>query len=179
MFSRNPAAKRFPFLLELLEKEKDDAMTFPVYSQRRPTRQEAAVARVSEQALACHARDGAPLKLRVTGHEETEVVELPAGAVTLLMEILKAMAAGQGVTVVPDDAELTTVQAAELLNVSRPFLIKLLEEGKIPHRKVGKHRRALMQDVIAYKRIMDRRREEILDQLVAEAQEQGMGYGAR
>jgi len=73
--------------------------------------------------------------------------------------------------------ELSTVQAAEVLNVSRPFLIKLLEEEKIPHRKVGKHRRIRMEDVMAYKSAIDQEREAVLDQLVAEAQEQDMGYG--
>ena len=69
------------------------------------------------------------------------------------------------------------MQAAGILNVSRPFLIKLLDEGKIPYRKVGRHRRVLMEDVMAYKEAIDQRREAILDQLVADAQEQGgMGY---
>jgi excisionase family DNA binding protein len=87
------------------------------------------------------------------------------------------MAAGRGVTIIPENAELTTVQAAEVLNVSRPFLIKLLEEEKIPYRKVGKHRRIRMEDVMAYKSAIDQEREAVLDQLVAEAQEQDMGYG--
>ena len=61
------------------------------------------------------------------------------------MDILEAMAAGRGVTIIPENAELTTVQAVEVLNVSRPFLIKLLEEDRIPYRKVGKHRRIRME----------------------------------
>jgi len=63
-----------------------------------------------------------------------------------------------------------------LLNVSRPFLIKLLNEGTIPHRKVGKHRRIRMEDVIAYKTAIDEERMAVLDQLTREAQEQHMGY---
>ena len=86
------------------------------------------------------------------------------------------MAAGQGVTIIPENAELTTVQAAGVLNVSRPFLIKLLEDNAIPHRKVGKHRRVKMEDVMAYKARVDKDRETVLDALVADAQEQGMGY---
>jgi excisionase family DNA binding protein len=92
------------------------------------------------------------------------------------MDILGAMASGQGVTLIPEDAELTTVQAADILHVSRPFLIKLLDEGKIPYRKVGKHRRIRMEDIMNYKRAIDQQREAVLDQLVAEAQEQDMGY---
>jgi excisionase family DNA binding protein len=67
------------------------------------------------------------------------------------------------------------VQAAEVLSVSRPCLIKLLKEGAIPHRKVGKHRRIRMEDVVAYKERVDRDREAILDQLAAQAQELDMG----
>ncbi|ABS17311.1 MULTISPECIES: excisionase family DNA-binding protein [Brucella] len=103
-------------------------------------------------------------------------IELPAGAAALLMDILEAMAAGRGVTIIPENAELTTVEAASALNVSRPYLIKLLDDGIIPHRKVGKHRRIRMEDVVAYKARDDREREAILDQLVGEAQEQDMDY---
>ena len=77
---------------------------------------------------------------------------------------------------IPEEGELTTVQAADLLHVSRPFLIKLLEEGRIPYRKVGKHRRIRMEDVMNYKRAIDRERESVLDELATDAQEQGMGY---
>ena len=79
----------------------------------------------------------------------------------------------------PEGAELTTVQAADVLNVSRPFLIKLLDQKAIPHRKVGKHRRIRMEDVMAYKDAIDREREQVLDQLTREAQAQDMGYGPR
>jgi len=142
-----------------------------------PNARDAAIARVSGQALSRYASDKAPLKLCVTDADQAEPIELPAGAVALLMDILEAMAAGHGVAIVPENAELTTVQAAEVLNVSRPFLIKLLEEGSIPYRKVGKHRRIRMEDVMAYKTVDDREREAVRDLLVAEAQKHGMGYG--
>ena len=93
------------------------------------------------------------------------------------MGILEAMAKGQGITIIPESAKLTTVQAADVLNVSRPFLIKLLDKHKIPHCKVGKHRRIRMEDVMDYKALIDAERESVLDQLAAEAQEQDMGYG--
>ena len=117
-----------------------------------------------------------PLTLRLADGEEERLIELPIGAVSLLAHALEAMAAGRGVTLVPEHAELTTVQAAHILNVSRPYLIKLLDEKAIPHRKVGAHRRIRMEDVMAYKSTVDREREEVLDRLTREAQEDGMGY---
>lgn len=147
------------------------------HRQLPPSAQDAAIARVSGQALSRYAQTKSPLKLRITDAEQAEPIELPAGAVALLMEILETMAAGRGVTIIPENAELTTVQAADILNVSRPFLIKLLEEKKIPFRKVGKHRRIRMEDVMTYKTRIDREREAVLDQLAADAQEQDMGYG--
>ena len=141
-----------------------------------PSAQDAAIARVSGQLLSRYVRTKAPLKLRVTESDQVEPIELPAAAVALLMDVLEAMAAGRGITIIPQNAELTTAQAAEVLNVSRPFLIKLLEQENIPHRKVGRHRRVLMEDVMNYKAAIDAEREAVLDRLAAEAQEQGMGY---
>ena len=147
-----------------------------IYRQLPPTERESIIARTSKQLLSRYAREDQPLTLRVIDADHDEPLELPAGAVTLLMDILGAMASGQGVTLIPEDAELTTVQAADILHVSRPFLIKLLEAGQIPYRKVGKHRRIRMEDVMNYKRAIDQEREAVLDQLVADAQEQDMGY---
>ena len=152
-------------------------MNMTPHRQLPPDPKDAAIARVSGQALSRYVRAKAPLKLRVTDADQAEPIELPAGAVALLMDILEAMATGRGVTIIPENAELTTVQAADVLNVSRPFLIKLLDEGRIPHHKVGKHRRIRMEDVMAYKADIDRKREAVLDLLAAEAQEQDMGYG--
>jgi excisionase family DNA binding protein len=152
-------------------------MTALAHRQPPPSVQEAALARSSGQSLARLIRKNRPLTLKVTGADKEQPIELPPGAALLLMDILEAMAAGRGITLIPENAELTTVQAADVLNVSRPFLIKLLEEKALPCRKVGAHRRIRMEDVMAYKARIDADREAVLDQLVAEAQEQGMGYG--
>lgn len=151
-------------------------MNTTTHRQLSPTPRDAAIARSSGQVLAHYARTHRPLRLRVEDHQQETPIELPTGAVKLLVRVLEAMADGRGVTVIPEGAELTTVQAAGVLNVSRPFLIKLLDENSIPHRKVGKHRRVRMEDVMAYKEAIDREREHVLDQLTRDAQEQGLGY---
>ncbi|WP_306050704.1 helix-turn-helix domain-containing protein [Oceaniradius stylonematis] len=144
--------------------------------QLPPSAQDAALARASSQILAKLAQEELPLRLTVMDAEQPHPIELPAGAVALLMDVLEAMASGRGVSLIPENAELTTVQAAGVLNVSRPFLIKLLDDGMLPYRKVGKHRRIRMEDVMAYKEQVDKEREAVLDQLAAEAQDLGMGY---
>lgn|GEM_PF-724668 len=123
-----------------------------------PSREEVELARTAAQRLSALAHRGRPLtlQLREAGREET--IELPAAAVNLLAEILEQMAAGRAVAVAPREAELTTQQAADFLNVSRPFLIRLLEEKKIPFRKVGTHRRVRFEDVARYKQSIDAER---------------------
>lgn len=105
-----------------------------------------------------------------------EAVEIPYPVFQLLQRILTEVAKGNAVTLLPVHAELTTQQAADLLNVSRPFLIEQLERKEIPHRKVGAHRRVRLQDVMDYKRRMDVARQQTLDELTAQAEELGMGY---
>jgi excisionase family DNA binding protein len=81
-------------------------------------------------------------------------LEVPAAALRLLSRILGLIARQRTFVLYPESPELTTKQAAEVLGVSRPFLIRVLEAGQIPFRKVGRHRRVLMQDVLAYKKTM-------------------------
>jgi excisionase family DNA binding protein len=151
-------------------------MTTLAHRQLPPSARDAAIARASGQMLSRFAQQHRSITLRVTDAEQEQPIELPAGAVALLMDILEAMAAGRGITLIPENAELTTVQAAELLNVSRPYLIRLLEDETIPYRLVGTHRRIRMEDVMTYKQRIDAERERILDDLAKEAQEGDMGY---
>ena len=112
-----------------------------------PSDSDVTLARSSSRLLARFARTDLRVRLADTG----ETISLPASAVRLLVDLLLAMAEGNAVTVIPVHAELTTQQAADLLGVSRPFLIKQIEEGLLPHHMVGSHRRILFKDLMNYK----------------------------
>lgn len=143
-----------------------------------PTERESQLAEESSRALSSFVRDAEEQTIRVlteSGRQE-EAVTIPAVAFRLLVNILTQMAQGNAITLIPVHAELTTQEAADLLNVSRPFLVKLLEEGEIPYRKVGTRRRVLYKDIAEYKRRIDERRRATLDELAAQAQELNMGY---
>jgi excisionase family DNA binding protein len=118
------------------------------------------------------------VRFRIQADDEAEeAIAIPLPAFRLLTEILAEMAKGNAVTLIPIHAELTTQQAADLLNVSRPYLIELLEKRQIPHRKVGTHRRVLFQDLMAYKQKSDAARLKALEELSALDQELGgTGY---
>ncbi len=104
---------------------------------------------------------------------ETQVV-IPAVAFRFFVDVLAELANGNAVTVAPVHAELTTQQAADLLNVSRPYLIKLLDEERIPFRRVGNRRKVQLVDVLDYKRHDDARRQKILNDLTQEASDLGL-----
>lgn len=110
----------------------------------------------------------------VVGGDPDDTLSVPRGAVELLARILAHMAAGRAVSVVPAHAELTTQQAADLLNVSRPYLIGLLDEGKIEYRKVGKHRRVRADSLMDYKREDDHDRRNVADELTELNREMGL-----
>jgi excisionase family DNA binding protein len=99
---------------------------------------------------------------------------IPAAAYHLLVDALTQMAQGNAVSLIPIHAELTTQEAADLLNVSRPYLIKQIELGEIPHHKIGKHRRIHFNDLMVYKDRIDLETAQGLTEMVAISQELGL-----
>ena len=106
----------------------------------------------------------------IAGGRQKKIFKIPRSALKLLGEALTEMGQGNAVAVVPVQSELTTQQAADLLNVSRPFLVNLLDGKKLPSRKVGTHRRVLYKDLLAYKARTDADREKVLLAELAQGQ---------
>lgn len=103
-------------------------------------------------------------------------VAVPRAVFELFVAALEGLADGEAVTLVPSKQELTTQEAAEYLNVSRPYVVQLLESGQIPFRKVGTHRRIRFSDLFKYRQVDDRKRDKIVAQLTHEAEEMGLDY---
>lgn len=141
-----------------------------------PTPQDMEQAQESSRTLSKYASaDRVHLTLRGDSMESDELI-LPGHVVQILLNVLSEMSRGNAVSLIPIHQELSTQEAASLLNVSRPFLVGLLERNEIPFRKVGAHRRVLFRDVMAYKDAIDRKREQSLDELTAMSQQEDMGY---
>lgn len=139
-----------------------------------PTEQEAKLARESSRLLATCIGHGETARLRVI--DDKQDITVPVSALRLLVDILAQMAEGNAVTIMPIHAELTTQQAADFLNVSRPHLVGLLERNELSYRKVGTHRRILFKDLLEYQARSKVARKQALDELARQAQELGMGY---
>jgi excisionase family DNA binding protein len=136
-----------------------------------PTKAESALAKKSSQKLTAHLGKAEKLRLELKAGATTEEIILPRSVVRVLVRVLNEMGQGNAVTLTPLRAELTTQQAADLLNVSRPYLVKLLDDGAIPSHKVGTHRRVQTEDLLAYKRQFLAKRHTALDELQALSQE--------
>lgn len=140
-----------------------------------PSETEVALARATSRLLTAHLQDSEPLRLSILHDEFHEgTFDLPASAVRLLVRILQEMARGNAVTLIPVHAELTTQDAADMLNISRPTLIQLLDEGKIEYRRVGTHRRVRLEALVSYKRQLEADRRAALAELAAYDQELGI-----
>lgn len=108
--------------------------------------------------------------------DENKQLTIPPAAFEFLSKILDLMAKGKAISVIPSDAEVTTQQAAEILNVSRPHVVKLLEDGVIPFHKVGSHRRIKLTDIEQFRENKADKRKKHLSELTEQAQELNMGY---
>ena len=159
-------------------------MTFTTETRSKPrapdraeAQQAARASELMEAYLAGHSDAVASLQLSVADQpSDPQVIALPPPAVSLLYEILAELANGHVVTVAAPHSELTSQQAADLLNVSRPYLVGLLEKRAIPFRRVGNRRRVRLTDVLAYRRREELERQQILDELTAEAEHLGLDY---
>jgi excisionase family DNA binding protein len=142
-----------------------------------PDQHETNLAQESSRALGPVADTSGDVRITVAdaaGFERT--VNIPASALRLLFCVLSEMARGNAVSLIPMHAEITTQEAADILKVSRPYLVGLLEKGEIPFRKVGVQRRIQFRDVMEYKAHSDADRQSALDALARQAQELRLGY---
>jgi excisionase family DNA binding protein len=115
-----------------------------------------------------------PVKIKIQG--EADFLEIPRKALIMLIDIIDDMAQGKSVTIVSSDEVIGTQQAAKLLNVSRPYLVNLLEEGEIPFKKAGTHRRIDLNDLLEYQKRLTQNRKKKLNFLADQAQQLNMGY---
>ncbi|QDZ06399.1 helix-turn-helix domain-containing protein [Sphingomonas panacisoli] len=143
-------------------------MTLPAFAEelgaRLPSASEQAAANQLRQIIAAHATGGTTLRVLDDDKKASEITLTPALS-SLLMEVLRHVGRGDAVTLVPVSQMLTTQQAADILNVSRPYLISLIDKGAIAHHLVGRHRRIRAQDLFAYKKARDGKRQGALDAL--------------
>lgn len=145
-----------------------------------PSTQEMALARESGQVLLNVLQTQTQDQYQRFNFQDAQgaahTISIPNTALQVLVDALTEISQGHAVFVIPFHAELTTQEAADVLHVSRPFLVQLLEKGDIPFHKTGTHRRVRYQDVMNYKQRIDHQRHQALDDLVAQAQELDMGY---
>ena len=139
-----------------------------------PSEAESILAKETSRVLSACVQTADPLQLRMLDDPTGGTVKLPATAVRMLIHILEEMARGNAVTLIPVHAELTTQEAADMLNISRPSLIQLLDEGKIEYRRVGTHRRVRFEALMVYKRRAEAERRAVLAELAAYDQEIGI-----
>lgn len=141
-----------------------------------PSETDSALARESSQRLAARLGPAGGLRVELKTDTTSEDLVLPTSALRMIISLLTELEQGNAVTLTPIRAELTTQQPADLLNVSRQHLVKLLDEGAMPSHKEGSHRRVRTEDLLAYKRDFLAKRHAALDELTALSQELEMGY---
>lgn len=141
-----------------------------------PSPEDVQQAKESSRTLSRYASmDRVQMTLKGDNGESDELI-LPGHVTQVLLDVLTEMSRGNAISLIPHHQELSTQEAADLLNVSRPFLVRLLENGEMPFRKVGSHRRVLLTDVLEYKERTEEQRHQALDELADFSQQGGSGY---
>ncbi|WP_181164640.1 excisionase family DNA-binding protein [Amaricoccus solimangrovi] len=135
---------------------------------------EAVVARAAADRLRAVAKANQNVEISIDNEDARIVVPLPAAAVAMFHAVLEAMARRTPISIIPYDAELSTQQSADFLNISRPYLVRKLEAGDLPFRKVGTHRRIRFSDLVAYERRRAVEQETALANLHDEARRLGL-----
>lgn len=135
---------------------------------------QSSVSKVQEAAQKAMRMGSSSVKINI--HEGGEALIIPKRALSFLFDIVRSMAEGKSIILMPSDTEVSTQQAAHLLHVSRPHVVKLLEKGEIPFRRVGTHRRIEIKYIVAYQKKLKEKREEKLGFLAKQAQELNLGY---
>ncbi len=149
----------------------------PPLEESAPSRRDAEMARIAQRCIMeslDHSR-AAEIKL-FTDTGEGPSVALPPSALKFIGQLLGAMSEGRPVTIIPSKQEFSTVEAANFLNVSRPFVIKEITEGRLRHRMVGTHRRVMFEDLVAYARKMRKNQAAALDRMSENARDLGLDY---
>jgi excisionase family DNA binding protein len=137
-------------------------------ASRLPTKVEIQNAEQLRAIIAAQVKEGEPVNLSLAFNDgETRSITLTPSLTETLLDLLRLISSGRGFRIMPVEAELTTQEAADLLNVSRPYLIKVLENGDIPFVTVGRHRRVRAEDLFAYKAKRDQDRSDALADLAA------------
>lgn len=141
---------------------------------KRPSKSEQILAQKSYTSLISALDNLKSDRTEIEIEETGEKITIPKRALSLLGKILKAMSQGNPISIVPIATEVTTQSAAEILSCSRPHLVKLLEEGKIPFTKVGRHRRIMFEDVLKYKQQMKEVQKQYLIGIMNSDEESGI-----
>ena len=141
---------------------------------KKPSKEEQLTAMESYNALASMLKELQVENPEIEIDETDEKIKIPRAALQLLAKILEAMSQGKPISIVPIATEMTTQAAAEFLGCSRPHLVKLLETGKIPYTKVGKHRRVKFEDIASYKSEMKAKQRDLLIKMMKSDEESGL-----
>ncbi|MBB6589877.1 helix-turn-helix domain-containing protein [Ralstonia solanacearum] len=153
-------------------------MNVSAITKVQPSEEDVALAREARRALETVLKAGAGTR-QVDFRDSSgrvQTVRMPASALQLLQDVLDQIEKGCAVSIVPTHTELTTQEAAQMLGVSRPFFVQMLERGDIPFHKIGTHRRVRYRDVVDYKKRLDAQRHQALEELATQAQALDMGY---